>query len=180
MAKTKIRKKIEDAVIRGIRRNAERIFNLSQSTSSCYVPIDKGFLSHSGYKSDTDKGSEIGYRAPYSHDVEFGAPEKPITGTQIVKVKSHKVRSYKRKDGVVVPSYVVPAHEKKYVNKRLIGFRPKFSKFERGKLMFRVIDKIAEKKPQLFLTRAVRDGIPFMPEDIAFELKRSGIGRVQG
>ena len=169
MAKTKLKKQIEEAVIRGIRRNAERIFNLSQDTASCYVPVDTGMLKRSGYINETPKGSEIGYRASYASSIEFGAPEQPITGTQTVKVKS-----FKRKDGSIVQ-----AHTKKYVNKRLIRIRPKHSKFEWGKPIFRVIDKIAEKKPQLFLTRSVRDGIPYLPDDIRFELKRSGIGSVQ-
>lgn len=131
------------------------------------LKVDKGTLRASGYVNMLPKGAEIGYRAPYAADIELGSPERPITGTQIVKV-----RSFRRKDGTIVK-----AHEKRYVNKRLIKFRPRLSKAEFGKPMFRVIDKIAEKRPQLFLTRALREGLKSLPEDIAFALNR--VGRVE-
>lgn len=52
--------------------------------------------------------------------------------------------------------------------------RPKLSKFEYGKPMFRVINKIKARPGQFFLTRAVEKGLPYLGQDVSFYLKRLG------
>lgn len=39
MARNKLRQEIEQAIVKGIQRNAERVFDISQSTQKCYVPV---------------------------------------------------------------------------------------------------------------------------------------------
>ncbi|MBI2020153.1 hypothetical protein HYS94_01915 [Candidatus Daviesbacteria bacterium] len=97
----------------------------------------------------------------HNSDVEFGKPVRPITETQEVFV-----RRFKRKDGVIVK-----AHTKKYINKRLIGFRPKLSKFERGEKIFRVISEEKEQTGQHYLGRAFQKEIKELPKDIEFFLR---------
>jgi len=53
---------INRIVLRGIKANADRIFDISQK----YVPVDKGFLKHSGDVYTEKDGATIIYRAPYS------------------------------------------------------------------------------------------------------------------
>lgn len=97
--------------------------------------------------------------------VEFGIEQDiPIEGTQVVKV-----RSYRRRDGAIVKEHVA-----KYVNKRLIPIRPKFSKFEWGEKMFRVINKIKARPGQYFLSRAVMEGLKDLTKDIKFYLDKIG------
>ena len=163
MVTRKLKEQIKEAVIKGIQRNADRIFDISQSTAECYVPTDTGVLKKSGAVNYLPNGAEILYTANYSSAVEFGIPSDiPIEGTQIVKV-----RAFKRRGGAIVK-----AHEKKYVNKKVIGFRPKFSKFEFGAKMFRVIDKIKARAGQFFLSRSVQEGIKDLSNDIEFYMKR--------
>ena len=162
---SELKQAIREALISGIRRNGERIFGISQDTASCFCPVDTGFLKRSGATRFLPKGIEIFYTSPYAADVEFGRPGKPITGTQTVKVKAH----IRRMPGGRV---LVKEHEKKYVNKKVIRFRPKHSKFEYGKPIFRVISEEKGQKGQHFLGRAKDKGLPFMGTDVSFYLKQ--------
>ena len=170
--KTDIRKAVKNAIIKGIQRNGERIFSTSQSTESCYVPVDTGFLKHSGNTENTKNGIILKYSAPYSAKVEFGNLTIPYVGTQTVHIKAHKRKSYVRKDGVRVPASEVKAHDVKYENKRLIGFKPKYSKFERGPLIFRVLKGEPAREGQHYLGRALVKEMKFLSDDIEFYLKR--------
>ena len=159
----KLRQQIEQAVISGIRRNGERIFSTSQATERGFCPVDKGILKNSGEWNYVPNGVEIVYRASYSNAVHSGISEDiPITGTQEVQIKAHK-----RKDGKMVK-----AHTKTYVNKRVVRIRPKLSEFEWGKRFFRVIDKIKARPGNPFLLRAVKEEIPHLKDDIAYELNK--------
>jgi len=129
------------------------------------VPVSTGFLKRSGFVNYIPKGVEIGYMAPYSADVEFGRGGKPIEGTQEIEIKQH----YRKTPKGMVP---VKAHTKKYVDKKIIRFRPKHSKFEYGPPIFRVISEEHATKPQLFLTRAKEKGLQDLGTDIMFHVKR--------
>ena len=173
----KLKQQIREAIITGIRRNGERIFNISQSTQQCFVPVNTGMLKHSGVVESIPGGVLIAYRAPYAWTVEVGSEEQPIVGTQIIHKKEHRRKAYTRRDGVYIPSAMVKAHDVRYEGKRVIRFRPKLSKFEFQKPIFRVISKIKAREGQYFLTRSVKEGLPFLSQDIAFSLNR--IGKVQ-
>jgi len=162
-----LKRQISEAIVEGIRRNADRCFSTSQSTSECFVPVNTGNLKRSGIVEHIPGGARIAYRANYSADVEWGREEQLITGTQTVHIHAHKRKTRKG-------SSIVKAHDKKYVNKRLIGFRPKYAKFEYGDKIFRVINKISATRAQLFLSRAVAQEIVHLPTDIAFYLKKFG------
>jgi len=111
----------------------------------------------------------------HNSQVEFGIEaDIPITGTQVIHRKSYRRKGYRRKDGTYIPPTMVKAHDIRYENKRLIGFRPKLSKFEFQDRIFRVIDTIKARKGQFFLTRSVREGLPYLTEDISFLLNRIG------
>mgnify|MGYP001570207808 CR=1 FL=1 len=156
---------ILQAIVDGIRRNGERIFNLSQATEKCYVPRVTGFLAMSGGVEPITNGVELRYRASYSEIVHDGRETAiPITGTQRIYRPT-----YRRKNGSVVQGHWV-----EYTNKKLIGFRPKIagSKFERGEKIWRVISEEKPRKGQFFLSRAVVENIPYLPNDIEFNLKR--------
>lgn len=163
---------IKKAIIGGIQRNGERIFHRSQQTQECFVPVDRGTLKRSGYTNKLVNGVEIGYTAPYASRVEAGGPATPYKGTQVVKVRGYTRRAYTRKDGVYVPPVEVSSHEVKYVNKRLVGFKPKLSKFERGPLIFRVLKEEPAREGQWFLKRSLVQEIKHLPEDIEFHLLR--------
>ena len=171
-SKTDVRKIVKDAIIKGIQRNGDRIFNTSQSTESCYVPRVTGFLAHSGDAIRTPNGIKLVYVAPYSSRVEFGGPAIPYTGTQTVHIKAHKRKSYVRKDGTNVRASSVKAHDVKYKNKRLIGFRPKLSKFERLPMIFRVLKEEKAREGQHFLGRATQKEIQHLSEDIEFYFRQ--------
>lgn len=156
---------IEQAIVDGIRRNGDRIFNTSQATELCYVPVDTGFLKMSGRVENEENGVIIRYRADYSATIEFGQETAlPITGTQRVYIRTHR-----RKNGTVVQG-----HWNEYTNKKLIGFRPKIvgSKFERGEKIWRVISEEKPRAGQYFLTRAINEELPKISGDIEFYLKR--------
>ena len=173
---TLIRADLKQAIIRsiidGIQRNGDRIFNTSQNTEGCFVPVDTGFLKRSGVKDDMAGGMRIVYRAPYSIAVEYGSEAQPYVGKQTIHVRSHKRKGYTRKDGAYVAPAVVKPHDKVYEDGKLIGFRPKLGKFEHGNLIFRVMKGHSTRKGQFFLTRAVRQELPNLPEDIEFYLKK--------
>ena len=164
---------IRKAISEGIYRNAERIFNLSQNTAACYVPVDTGNLKRSGVIERITGGARIAYRAPYSADVEFGIDQaRPIEGVQVVHKRAVKRKGYRTANGTYVPSKTIAAHDVTYENKRLVRIRPKISKFEYGPPIYRVISEIKARPGQFFLTRAVKDGLEHLSGDIEFMLKR--------
>jgi hypothetical protein len=183
----KLRAKINKAVIEGIRRNGDRIFDLSQDTARGFVPTDRGILKQSGYTRNIRNGVEIGYKAPYASIIEIGMPESYYKGTQVVHIKKHQMM-YKGK------KVWVKAHDKKYVNKRLVRIRSRQS-WSRDELeasyglkipgdvsrmtiygphIFVVMDKIPARQGQYFLTKAVIKGIKKLPEDLKWSLGRVG------
>lgn len=166
---------ITQMIIKGIQRNGERIFNISQDTATCFVPVDTGNLKRSGSVEPLSNGVRIIYRAPYASEVEVGIPNDiPITGKQIVTIRTYTRKGYTRKDGVYVPATVISEHKVVYENKRLIRIRPKMSKFQYGKPEFRVISKIRAREGQFYLTRAVSLGLENLADDIKFYLQRLG------
>ncbi|MFH1547151.1 MAG: hypothetical protein ABIC57_01560 [bacterium] len=136
------------------------------------MPVDKGFLKHSGNVIRTKNGIVLQYLAPYSLRVEFGGPAIPYTGTQTVHIKAHKRKSYVRKDGTNVRASSVKAHDVKYKNKRLIGFRPKLNKFEKKPMIFRVLKEEPAREGQHFLGRSTQKEIQHLSEDIEFYLRQ--------
>lgn len=146
------------------------------------MPVDKGTLKHSGYTKPLGAGIEIGYTATHAAKIEYGSPAIPYTGSQTIHVQAftrreHTRNAYVTKSGRPVPaatisSSFVQAHDRIYVNKRLIGFRPKLTKFERGNLIFRVMSEERAREGQFYLTRAIRDSYPYLSEDLEFELKK--------
>ena len=158
-------KEIEKAIINGIQDNAQRIFERSQDTIGCFVPVLSGNLKSTGFKEDTQNGSTIGYTADYSRDVEFGHEEKPIT--EITRVY---VPSYRKKNGTVVPGHY------KNVQGRVIKFEPKISKFERGEEITRVLTSEKKTDGQQFLTRATYQELDNFIDDLAKNLAKVKLG----
>ena len=162
-----------DAIVKGIKRNADRIFDISQNTEGCFVPVNTGTLKQSGGVEALHNGASIRYRADYAAAVEFGTPGEPWSGSQDVRIRSHKRKGYTRKDGTYVSSHNVQAHSKHYENARLIGFRPKAGqKFQSAKKIYRVMSAKNATEGQFFLSRAVKQGIMFLPTDMEIYLKR--------
>ena len=149
----KLAREIKEATILGIRRNGDRIFSLSQQK----CPVDFGTLLKSGYVNPLSDGVEIGYKVPYAAAVHSGVEEKSITGNQVVHIQG----TSKRK-----------AHDRVYKNKRLVPIG------QNGRTIFRVIDKIARKEGRPFLMDAVKEGLPYLPEDIKFAFRQLGLGKV--
>ena len=174
MASKQVINALRKALIRGIQRNGERIHNTSQDTVGCFVPVQKGLLKMSGnIPEKLPNGVEIRYRADYSYKIEFGDPGgQPYTGTQKVWTKGHWVKSYTKKNGTHVSKHWVPGHETVYENVRLVGFKPKASKFEKGEKIFRVLKQTPKIEPQYFLTRAAYQELPHLVEDLEFEMKK--------
>lgn len=160
------------AIILGIQRNGDRVFSTSQNTDACFVPVDKGTLKRSGFVEKLPRGIRIGYTAPYAARVHSGGPAIPFKGTQVIHVGAHKRKGYEREDGVYVDPVEVRSHDRTYVDKRVVAFRPKYSKFERGPLIFRVLKEEPARKGTFFLTRALAQEIQRLPEDIEFYLRR--------
>ena len=163
---------IMDAIVKGIRANADRIFNISQNTEGCFVPVNTGTLKQSGSVEPLSDGASIRYRADYAAAVEFGTPGEPWSGSQDVRVRSHKRKAYIRKDGTYVNAHNVQGHKKHYENARLVGFRPKVGKGRSQEKLYRVMSAKGATEGQYFLSRAVLQGIMFLPTDIEEYLKR--------
>ncbi|MBI2020152.1 hypothetical protein HYS94_01910 [Candidatus Daviesbacteria bacterium] len=66
ISRSQLNQLIYKAIVQGIQRNGDRIFNQSQQTSECFVPVDTGMLKKSGYVKQLSNGVEIGYIAPYA------------------------------------------------------------------------------------------------------------------
>ena len=101
-----INRLITDAIVKGIKSNAERIFDISQNTDGCFVPVDTGFLKQSGGVEALNDGATIRYRADYASEIEFGTPAQPWSGPQEVRTRTHKRSAYTRKDGTYVKQWV--------------------------------------------------------------------------
>ncbi len=158
---------VRKAIIDGIQRNGDRIHSYSMDTAGCFVPRDTGFLAASGGTDPIpNKGVDVYFRADYSAVVEFGQDESPITGTQRVYIPTHTIKKGKRK------GTIVNGHYKEYKNARLVTWRPKISKFERGEKISRIITKEPKLEGQFFLTRAALKGIQELPEDLEFYLRQ--------
>jgi len=171
-----VRKVVHAALVDGMRRFGERIFSRSQETDKCYVPVDTGFLKRSGYTKQIPNGIEIGYIAPYSADVEVGHTDRPVQGTFSYLVPAHTRRSHTRVNPngtvVIVAESTIPEHMVTLVNKRIITFRPKIDKFNRGPQITRVISVERGRKGQFFLARAAMDSLNGLPKDLIFALKK--------
>jgi len=163
---------INDAIVKGIRANADRIFNISQDTEGCFVPRKNSILAMSGDVVPLADGASIVYRADYAAAIEFGTPGEPWSGSQDVRVRSHKRTAYTRKDGTYVKAHNVKGHSKHYEDSRLIGFRPKVGKGRSQEKLYRVMSSKGATEGQYFLSRAVLQGIMFLPTDIEEYLKR--------
>ncbi len=171
----KTQKKIIAAMRKGIKRNAERIFDLAQDSVNGTIPVDTGNLKRSAIWVETAYGYKIVFRADYASEQEFGRKESPITGSQVVHKKSYFRKGFVRKDGVAMPPMTIKAHDVTYENKRLIAIRAKYitkSGKTKSKKIFRVINKNAEIKPHLYLTGAIQKGLPYLLEDMAFYLEK--------
>lgn len=123
-------------------------------------------LKRSGIVENLPNGVAIIFRASYASEVEHGRPERPVTGSQTVHIKEHIRRA---KDGKAIR---VKAHDVTYENKKLIGFRPKITKFERGEKIYRVISIEKATVGQYYLSRAKDKELPNLGEDVNFYLKR--------
>lgn len=146
------------------------------------MPRVLGNLARSGYKKDLHNGVEIGYSSPYSAAVEFGAPFRPFAGEQVVNFKGHRRQAHERRPyfdslgrfhpPTFVKAHEVGSHQKIYTNQRLVGFKPKHSKFERGPMIFRILKGQPPQKGQYYLTRAYNEKIGDLPQHIGFYLSR--------
>ena len=163
---------IRGAITEGIRRNGQRIFDISQQTENCYVPVRTGFLKENGGWENIERGVNLYYRTPYAADVEFGTESKPVSGSQSVHVKSHTRRGYTTKSGKRVQKHHVSAYNMDLKDKKMVSWEPRINKFQYGERIFRVVDKEGGQKGQYFLTRAFYEGFPELVHDINFHLKR--------
>jgi len=168
----RLEEKVRKAILKGIQATGDDIFDLSQQTDKCYVPVDTGTLKKSGDNIYLKNGTRIVYIAPYSAVVEYGKEASPVKGEYKMNVRKHKRKSYLRKDGTKVSATEVKAYEKVLEGKRPISFRPKLSKFERGPKIFRVISEERAREGQFFLSRAVLKNIHKLPGNIEFFLRR--------
>jgi len=158
---------VKQAIIRALQRLGDSILDKSQRN----VPVDRGTLQRSGYtKKLAGRGVEVGYTAPYAAQQEFGMPSLPYQGTQRVQIRPY---SYRLVDNAGnVRNVDVPGHERTYVNKRLIGFRPRIGNTRGSEVIFRVMDRSPEIEPKYFLSNAVKDSLPELPNLIIHEMKK--------
>ena len=157
-------KQIRSAVYKGIKRNADRIFDLSQKD----CPVDRGTLKRSGYVRKLKNGAVIGYRAPYAAAVEFGTKAFPIVGDTIIKVKQY-FRRRRGKTGKLtkVGGSTVRAHVRKVTDGIIVPTQKRGRKKE-----FRTIHAIPAKEGRRFLTDNVKIGLKELPRDIAWALEK--------
>lgn len=163
MVSRQLHNTIKSLIIKGIQKNSQRIFDRSQDTAGCHVPVLTGKLKLSGFVRPHLQGAVIGYAAPYSSDVEFGREARPIEEVQTIYVPSHR-----KKNGTVVKGFY------KQIKGRIIAFQPKISKFERGDLIYRHITEEPALKGQFFLSRAIVKEIPSLLDDMEFYFKSIG------
>ena len=163
---TAIRESIIKAIIKGVQRNGERWFSLSQDYSACYVPVDSGNLRRSGIIKMDSEGYFLGYLCRYAAAVENGIPRDiPITGDQIIHMKNGKTRILHNKRVIFI-------RRKKLSKFSWIDlFRTgKGGRKEPG--IFVTISKIKARPGQKFLYRSGIEAFKKLPDDIIAELKR--------
>lgn len=168
----KLLAKIRLAIVKGIQATGDDIFDLSQSTEKCYVPVDTGTLKKSGDNLYQPDGTKIVYIAPYAAVVEVGTEGTPIKGNQTLKVGKHTRKPYLNKNGVRVSGTEVSGYSRTYKNSRLVAFEPKLNKFERSPMIYRVVSEEGGRKGQFFLTRAVIKRIGNLVPNIETFLRR--------
>lgn len=164
MKRNELHVAILDAIIHGVRRNGQRIFDTSQNTAAGFVPVRTGMLKRSGYTNDLPNGIAIGYAAPYARKVEFGVPAQTFKGVQEIKVRQHQ---RKTAEGTIIN---VREHVKRYVDKRLVPIGTNRS----GIVQFRVLSSTTGFKGRKYLTRAIFQEIKFLAQDLEFHLKKLG------
>ena len=155
---------INKQIIKSIHSYGRRVYDTSQNTEACYVPVDKGKLKMSGSISRKEDSVEISYGSEsvdYASKVELGALPEPIIGDF-----EEYVPSYIRKDGTKVEGYF-----RTYHNSKPICFRPKIDKFTREERICRVMKMIPGQKGQFYLTRGVQDTISEFPAILENNLK---------
>lgn len=164
---------IMNAIIMGIQRTCDDIFDLSQNTQACYVPRRTGFLAMSGDVIRYPNGGEIIYRAPYSAAVELGSEGTPIAASYRETVKRHWVKPYTRKNGTRVKGHWVDKHERVIEGGKTVTWEPRlWPSKELGEKITRVI-KVEGKQPaQNYLGRATIERIPNIVKNIEFYLKQ--------
>lgn len=163
--------KLRKAIIKGLQRNGDRIFDVSQRTEECYVPVDTGMLKKSGYKKNISKGFEIGYVTPYAADVEYGHNGKPAV-TRTVTGGGYWRKSYKTKSGKIVPAKYIPTYTMQVTGKRLVQVQPKIDCIPHGPRIWVWIDDTKPREGQYFLTRATMVGIKDLVKDIEFYVSK--------
>jgi len=94
--------------------------------------------------------------------VEFGSRGYKISGDQYVTVKVPKPKRTKSGRKSLRSTKVGAGYVRVYHNKRLIPIKDKSS----GKIIYRVITEVKERKGKFFLTNSVREGIQSLPADI--------------
>ena len=159
MISSDLKNAIKKALIQGIQDNGSRIFYRSQDTVGCYVPVLTGELKSSGSIIKTSDSVSIHYSAPHAAVVEAGldtAVPLNMGGSERVYIPTHR-----RKNGVVVNG-----HYRTVKDGKMVTFRPKISKFERGAEITRKITNHAPREGQEFLKRAVLKEIVCLPDDI--------------
>ena len=152
---------IKKIIITTVQNTSQNIFNLSQQN----VPQRSGKLKNSGSYVLIKNGAVINYNSEYAATQEFGRPERPIKGNQIVNVKEYKRKSYLKKDGIRIAEAIVPGHVVMYKGKRLIPIHVG------GKTLFRVIKKWPKIEGKFFLTRAIQEGFQDFVKDLRRNLK---------
>ena len=136
---------IMEAVKLAIQDTCQDIYDISQNTEGCYVPVKTGYLKSTGYISETSDGCEVGYLADYAHAVEYGFPFIPFE-----RPHDMQIPSYRRKDGTIVRSHI-----KRVYNMKPVTFKPKIDKFTYGPEITRMMPGIPKQDGQFFLSRAV-------------------------
>ena len=151
---------IEKSILNGMHNNTARIFNRSQDTAGGFVPVLAGNLKSSGVVASNGNKSTIKYTADYAAAVERGSEEREINTVQQVYVPA-----YRRNNGTVVKGH------HKTVKGKIVTFRTKG-----GEEITRTITFEKERKGQFFTTRAIKQEIPKLVDDIVEQLKKGGSG----
>ena len=154
-----INKIIQEAIIDGIQKNADRIFKHSQEE----VPVQTGELKFSGNKIDTEDGSIVEYTADHAQKIEYGIEGKDVSD----EITTVYVPAHRRKNG----SYV-KGHYKTYKGK-VVTFRPSDSTEE----ITRVFTKFNDLEGRYFLTNAILEEVEYFVEDLSDALGNVDWGR---
>jgi len=150
---------IKRALIQGIHANGNKIYYRSQDTVGCYVPVDTGKLKASGSLIYKAESLLIRYSAPHAAIVETGLETAvPLDGTGERQIY---IPTHRRKNGATVKG-----HYRTVQDGKIISFRPKISKFERGPEITRIITEHSAREGQEFLKRAVLKEIVCLSDDM--------------